>query len=41
MSKVLMKPTAQKNHDYVFNIFHQLNLKDAVSYVTEVSAVTS
>ena len=36
MSKLLMKPSARKNRDYIFNVFHQLNLKDAMSYVAEV-----
>ncbi|CAB1314816.1 unnamed protein product [Coregonus sp. 'balchen'] len=31
----LMKPSARKSRDYIFNIFHQLNLKDAISYVKE------
>ncbi|NP_001124467.1 sodium/hydrogen exchanger isoform 3 precursor [Oncorhynchus mykiss] len=31
----LMKPSARKSRDYIFNIFHQLNLKDAMSYVKE------
>ncbi|XP_040908545.1 sodium/hydrogen exchanger 3-like [Toxotes jaculatrix] len=35
MSKFLLKPSARKNRDYVFNVFHQLNLKDAMSYVAE------
>ncbi|KAM9838780.1 sodium/hydrogen exchanger 3-like [Aulostomus maculatus] len=35
MSRVLMKPSARKNRDYVFNVFHKLNLKDAMSYVAE------
>ncbi|XP_077600205.1 sodium/hydrogen exchanger 3-like isoform X2 [Stigmatopora nigra] len=35
MSKIFMKPSARKNRDYVFKIFHRLNLKDAMSYVTE------
>ncbi|XP_070702155.1 sodium/hydrogen exchanger 3-like [Pempheris klunzingeri] len=35
MSWILMKPSARKNRDYVFNVFHQLNLQDAMSYVTE------
>ncbi|XP_070777404.1 sodium/hydrogen exchanger 3-like [Enoplosus armatus] len=35
MSWILMKPSARKNRDYVFNVFHQLNLKDAMSYVAE------
>ncbi|KAM3595637.1 uncharacterized protein V6R79_000452 [Siganus canaliculatus] len=35
MSKFLMKPSARKNRDYVFNVFHKLNLKDAISYVAE------
>lgn len=36
MSGILMKPSARKNRDYVFNVFHKLNLKDAMSYVAEV-----
>nr|XP_046273358.1 sodium/hydrogen exchanger 3-like isoform X3 [Scatophagus argus] len=35
MSWLLMKPSARKNRDYVFNVFHQLNLKDAMRYVAE------
>uniref|UniRef100_A0A665VVY9 Sodium/hydrogen exchanger n=1 Tax=Echeneis naucrates TaxID=173247 RepID=A0A665VVY9_ECHNA len=35
MSTVLMKPSARKNRDYVYKVFHQLNLKDAMSYVAE------
>uniref|UniRef100_A0A3P8U117 Sodium/hydrogen exchanger n=1 Tax=Amphiprion percula TaxID=161767 RepID=A0A3P8U117_AMPPE len=35
MSKVLMKPSARKNRDRLFKVFHQLNLKDAMSYVAE------
>uniref|UniRef100_A0A3Q3X8L0 Sodium/hydrogen exchanger n=1 Tax=Mola mola TaxID=94237 RepID=A0A3Q3X8L0_MOLML len=35
MSKLLMKPSARKNRDYIFSVFHQLNLKDAMSYVAE------
>ncbi|XP_066529935.1 sodium/hydrogen exchanger 3-like isoform X2 [Hoplias malabaricus] len=31
----LMKPEARKNRDYLFSIFHKLNLEDAVNYVTE------
>uniref|UniRef100_A0A6Q2YT61 Sodium/hydrogen exchanger n=1 Tax=Esox lucius TaxID=8010 RepID=A0A6Q2YT61_ESOLU len=34
--RILMNPTARKSRDYIFNIFHQLNLKDAMSYVQEV-----
>lgn len=37
LTKTLMKPSVRKNRDYVFSIFHQLNLKDAASYVAEVS----
>uniref|UniRef100_A0A6Q2Z3H9 Sodium/hydrogen exchanger n=1 Tax=Esox lucius TaxID=8010 RepID=A0A6Q2Z3H9_ESOLU len=33
--RILMNPTARKSRDYIFNIFHQLNLKDAMSYVQE------
>lgn len=39
MSRLLMKPSARKNRDYVFNVFHKLNLKDAINYVEEVSRV--
>uniref|UniRef100_A0A8C5A9V6 Sodium/hydrogen exchanger n=1 Tax=Gadus morhua TaxID=8049 RepID=A0A8C5A9V6_GADMO len=35
LSWLLMKPSARKDRDHLFNIFHQLNLKDAVSYVQE------
>ncbi|CAB1447226.1 unnamed protein product [Pleuronectes platessa] len=35
MTGLLMKPSARKNRDNVFSIFHQLNLKDAMSYVAE------
>ncbi|XP_036948830.1 sodium/hydrogen exchanger 3-like isoform X1 [Acanthopagrus latus] len=35
MSRFLMKPSARKNRDRIFNVFHQLNLKDAMSYVAE------
>ncbi|XP_034455287.1 sodium/hydrogen exchanger 3.1 isoform X1 [Hippoglossus hippoglossus] len=35
MTGWLMKPSARKNRDHVFSIFHQLNLKDAISYVAE------
>nr|UQS87557.1 solute carrier family 9 member A3 [Rhamdia quelen] len=31
----LMKSEARKNQDYLFSIFHKLNLEDAVNYVTE------
>ncbi|XP_026783962.2 sodium/hydrogen exchanger 3 isoform X1 [Pangasianodon hypophthalmus] len=31
----LMKAEARKNNDYLFSIFHKLNLEDAVNYVTE------
>lgn len=37
LTKALMKPSARKKRDYVFSVFHQLNLKDAASYVAEVS----
>ncbi|XP_023648791.2 sodium/hydrogen exchanger 3.1 isoform X1 [Paramormyrops kingsleyae] len=32
---ILMKSSARKKQDQLFNVFHQLNLKDAMSYVTE------
>lgn len=35
LSWILMKPSARKKHDYVFNVFHKLNLKDALDYVAE------
>uniref|UniRef100_A0A3B4F9Y9 Sodium/hydrogen exchanger n=1 Tax=Pundamilia nyererei TaxID=303518 RepID=A0A3B4F9Y9_9CICH len=35
MSRILMKPSARKKQDQVFDVFHQLNLKDAMEYVTE------
>lgn len=34
-----MKPSVRKNRDHVFNVFHKLNLKDAINYVAEVSRV--
>lgn len=37
MTRLLMKPSARKNRDYVFKVFHKLNLQDAISYVAEVS----
>lgn len=36
VAPILMKPSARKNRDYVFKVFHQLNLKDAISYVNQV-----
>uniref|UniRef100_A0A4W5PMX1 Sodium/hydrogen exchanger n=1 Tax=Hucho hucho TaxID=62062 RepID=A0A4W5PMX1_9TELE len=33
---LLMTPSARKSCDHIFNIFHKLNLKDAMSYVKEV-----
>uniref|UniRef100_A0A8C3F182 Sodium/hydrogen exchanger n=1 Tax=Chrysemys picta bellii TaxID=8478 RepID=A0A8C3F182_CHRPI len=35
LSKVLMRRSAQKSRDQILNIFHELNLKDAISYVAE------
>ncbi|XP_035537678.1 sodium/hydrogen exchanger 3.1 isoform X2 [Morone saxatilis] len=35
MTRLLIKPSVNKNRDYIFKVFHQLNLKDAVSYVKE------
>ncbi|XP_028256325.1 sodium/hydrogen exchanger 3-like isoform X2 [Parambassis ranga] len=35
MSRFLLKPSVRKNQDQIFNVFQQLNLKDAISYVTE------
>uniref|UniRef100_A0A3Q0SQE4 Sodium/hydrogen exchanger n=1 Tax=Amphilophus citrinellus TaxID=61819 RepID=A0A3Q0SQE4_AMPCI len=31
----LMKPSVRKKQDQIFDVFHQLNLKDAVEYVAE------
>uniref|UniRef100_A0A8C9DGC4 Sodium/hydrogen exchanger n=1 Tax=Prolemur simus TaxID=1328070 RepID=A0A8C9DGC4_PROSS len=35
LSKVLMRQSAQKSRDRILNVFHELNLKDAISYVAE------
>ncbi|KAG8512394.1 Sodium/hydrogen exchanger 3, partial [Galemys pyrenaicus] len=35
LSKVLMRRSAQKSRDRILNVFHELNLKDAISYVAE------
>ncbi|ROL45804.1 Sodium/hydrogen exchanger 3 [Anabarilius grahami] len=35
ISRILMKPKARKNKDYLFSIFHKLNLEDAINYVSE------
>uniref|UniRef100_A0A672SWU6 Sodium/hydrogen exchanger n=1 Tax=Sinocyclocheilus grahami TaxID=75366 RepID=A0A672SWU6_SINGR len=35
ISWLLMKPKARRNRDYLFSIFHKLNLEDAVNYVSE------
>uniref|UniRef100_A0A3B4AGM0 Sodium/hydrogen exchanger n=1 Tax=Periophthalmus magnuspinnatus TaxID=409849 RepID=A0A3B4AGM0_9GOBI len=35
LSWILMKPSARKKHDHVFDVFHQLNLRDALDYVAE------
>lgn len=31
-----MRRSAQKSRDRILNVFHELNLKDAISYVAEV-----
>uniref|UniRef100_A0A9J7YXY0 Sodium/hydrogen exchanger n=1 Tax=Cyprinus carpio carpio TaxID=630221 RepID=A0A9J7YXY0_CYPCA len=41
ISWLLMKPKARKNRDYLFSIFHKLNLEDAVNYVSERSNLTN
>ena len=41
LSKILMRRSAQKSRDRILNVFHELNLKDAISYVAEVLAVSS
>ncbi|KAL0628966.1 Sodium/hydrogen exchanger 3 [Plecturocebus cupreus] len=35
LSRVLMRRSAQKSRDRILNVFHELNLKDAISYVAE------
>uniref|UniRef100_A0A5F4W599 Sodium/hydrogen exchanger n=1 Tax=Callithrix jacchus TaxID=9483 RepID=A0A5F4W599_CALJA len=35
LSRVLMRRSAQKSRDQILNVFHELNLKDAISYVAE------
>ncbi|XP_075273101.1 sodium/hydrogen exchanger 3-like isoform X2 [Opisthocomus hoazin] len=35
LSKVLMRRSAQKSRDQILNVFHELNLKNAISYVAE------
>ncbi|XP_041868486.1 sodium/hydrogen exchanger 3-like [Melanotaenia boesemani] len=35
MTWLLMKPSKRKEQDQIFSVFHQLNLKDAASYVME------
>lgn len=37
LSRVLMRRSAQKSRDRILNVFHELNLKDAISYVAEVA----
>lgn len=32
-----MRWSAQKSRDRILNVFHELNLKDAISYVAEVA----
>ncbi|KAG8572191.1 hypothetical protein GDO81_011966 [Engystomops pustulosus] len=35
LSKVFMRKSAQKTQDRILNVFHELNIKDAISYVAE------
>ncbi|XP_066435174.1 sodium/hydrogen exchanger 3 [Eleutherodactylus coqui] len=35
LSKVFMRKSAQKTQDRILNVFHELNMKDAISYVAE------
>ncbi|XP_069476693.1 sodium/hydrogen exchanger 3 isoform X2 [Ambystoma mexicanum] len=35
LSKLFMRRSAQKSRDRILNVFHELNLKDAISYVAE------
>uniref|UniRef100_A0A8C5QBH3 Sodium/hydrogen exchanger n=1 Tax=Leptobrachium leishanense TaxID=445787 RepID=A0A8C5QBH3_9ANUR len=34
-SKIFMRKSAQKTRDRILNVYHELNMKDAISYVTE------
>ncbi|CAH2283473.1 sodium hydrogen exchanger 3 [Pelobates cultripes] len=34
-SKFFMRKSAQKTQDRILNVYHELNMKDAISYVTE------
>ena len=36
-----MRRSAQKSRDRILNVFHELNLKDAISYVAEVPDISS
>uniref|UniRef100_A0A7N6BB16 Sodium/hydrogen exchanger n=1 Tax=Anabas testudineus TaxID=64144 RepID=A0A7N6BB16_ANATE len=35
MMGILMKPSVRKEQEPIFNVFHELNMKDAMSYVAE------
>nr|DBA24714.1 TPA: hypothetical protein GDO54_012335 [Pyxicephalus adspersus] len=35
LSKLFMRKSAQKTQDRILNVFHELNMKDAISYVAE------
>ncbi|KAM9307690.1 sodium/hydrogen exchanger 3 [Gastrophryne carolinensis] len=35
LSKVFMRKSAQKTQDRILNVYHELNMKDAISYVAE------
>ncbi|KAM3929201.1 sodium/hydrogen exchanger 3 [Leptodactylus fuscus] len=35
ISKIFMRKSAQKTQDRILNVFHELNMKDAISYVAE------
>ncbi|XP_069816477.1 sodium/hydrogen exchanger 3 [Dendropsophus ebraccatus] len=35
LSKIFMRKSAQKTQDRILNVFHELNMKDAISYVAE------
>uniref|UniRef100_A0A8C5QB64 Sodium/hydrogen exchanger n=1 Tax=Leptobrachium leishanense TaxID=445787 RepID=A0A8C5QB64_9ANUR len=34
-NKIFMRKSAQKTRDRILNVYHELNMKDAISYVTE------
>lgn len=39
MMGILMKRSVRKDQEPIFSVFHELNLKDAMSYVAEVRII--